>query len=172
MLCKSAVLACLLAVAVYSDIRYYRISNFIAAPAIAAGFIINAVTGGPKGLLAACLAAAAPAVLLMILFALRMMGAGDIKLFSAAGAIMGPHFILYAVVFSFLVGGVMAAAVILLRRNAKSRLSHIAAYLKTVLLCRTLVPYTEFEDKSDGAKFHFSPAIAAGCCIQLSILLL
>jgi prepilin peptidase CpaA len=166
------VLLLLLIVAVAGDIHNYRISNLTVALGLAAGLLLNFIFNGIEGLAWSILASILPAVLLIILFALRMLGAGDIKLFCAIGAIMGVQFVLYTMAFSFLAGGIMAICIMLFRGNFKQRLKHIAIYLKTCFLTRTFMPYTDFGDKSDGAKFHFSLAIAAGCITQTLLTIL
>lgn len=171
MLSKTLVLVLLLAVAVTGDIRCYKISNMTVAAGLAAGLALNSLQSGFSGLLGSLLSTVIPAAALSILFAMRMLGAGDIKLFCAIGSIMGIKFNLYAVLYSFLAGGIIALVIMLGRKNIKERFVHIATYLKSVYLSHALIPYTNFDSKSDGAKFHFSPAIAAGCCIQLLILL-
>ncbi len=165
------VLAVILAAAVTGDILRCRISNTIVAAGLAAGFLINFLAEGSSGLVKSTLGALLPVLLLFILFALRMLGAGDIKLFCAVGAIMGAEFTAYAAAFSFLAGGIIALTVMLARGNVRRRFAFVAAYLKTVFLTQSFVPYTEFDDKADGAKFRFSPAIAAGCCIQAVFML-
>ena len=57
-----------------------------------------------------------PLVLLFPLFYLQMLGAGDIKLFCALGCVLGMK-ILPCMVFSFLIGGVFSAVVLLLHRG-------------------------------------------------------
>lgn len=165
------ILLVILAAAVTGDILRSRISNAIVAAGIAAGFLMNFLAEGSGGLIKSALGTLLPALLLFTLFALRMLGAGDIKLFCAVGAIMGAGFTAYAAAFSFLAGGIIALAIMLARGNVRERFAFVAVYLKTVFLTQSFVPYTDFNDKSDGAKFRFSPAIAAGCCIQ-SVLLL
>lgn len=169
MIGKYITLLILLAIAVAGDIRSYRICNLTIALGLVAGLVLNFTVGGFEGLAWSILAAIIPAVLLIVLFALRMLGAGDIKLFCAIGAIMGITFVLYTMAFSFLAGGIMAAGIMLVRGNMKQRLGHIAAYLKTSFLTHSFIPYTDFSDKSDGAKFHFSLAIAAGCSVQIML---
>lgn len=166
---KAVVLILLLAAAMIGDIRCYRISNLTVASGLAAGLALNTIQSGFSGFLGSLLAAVLPAAALFVLFALRMIGAGDIKLFCAVGTIMGIEFILYTMLFSFLAGGIIAIGIMLGRGNLKERFVYIAMYLKSVFLSHNLIPYTNFTDKSDGAKFHFSPAIVAGSCLQLLI---
>ena len=170
MILRYVILALLLTIAAISDIRTYRVHNLTVALGLAAGLALNLAGGGLEGLAWSLLAAIIPAVLLFALFALRMLGAGDIKLFCAVGSVMGVKFVLYAMAFSFLAGGVMALGIMLVRGNIKQRLRHIATYLKTCFLTRTFMPYTDFSNKSDGGKFHFSLAIAAGCLLQILVL--
>ena len=167
MTAKHIALLLLLAASVAGDLRSYRVYNLPVAMGFAAGLILNSVTGGFEGFASALLASVIPAALLLALFALRMLGAGDIKLFCAIGAIMGIRFVFYAMAFSFLAGGVMAIGIMMARRNLIRRLKHIASYIRTVFYTQSFIPYTNFGDKSDGAKFRFSLAIAAGCAIQI-----
>lgn len=171
MLIKIVVLVLILTVAMATDFRRYRIYNLLIAIGLVAGLALNGLQSGLLGILGSLLAAVVPAVVLIMLFALRMIGAGDIKLFCTIGSIMGIEFILYAMLFSFLAGGFIALAIMLGRRNLKERFVYIATYLRSVYLAHTMIPYTNFNDKSDGAKFHFTPAITVGCCVQLLILL-
>ncbi len=166
MLLRYVLLGLLLLTAATGDIRNYRINNVTVAAGMIAGLVLSLVSGGLSGLASSIFAAILPAILLIALFALRMLGAGDIKLFCAAGSMMGVTFILPAMAFSFLSGGVAALFIMLVRGNIKQRFRHISIYLKTSFFTGKLSPYTDFNDKSDGAKFHFSLAITAGCIIQ------
>lgn len=122
---------------------------------------------GLKGGAMAIVGMLIPILILLPLFALRMLGAGDIKLFASVGAIMGSRFVLNAMIYSFLSGGLMALLLMILRKNGRERLRHLATYMKTCFLTLSLQPYTDFNDKSDGAKFRFSYAIACGCATAI-----
>lgn len=164
---KHVVLLLLLAVSAVSDLRHYRIYNLPNAIGLSAGLVLNFIYGGFEGFAFALLAAILPAVVLMALFILRMLGAGDIKLFCAIGATMGIRFVLYAMALSFLAGGVIAIILMVARRNLIHRLKHISSYIRTIFYTQSFIPYTNFSNKADGAKFHFSLAIAAGCVMQI-----
>lgn len=172
MFIKYAVLVLLLFLTVNSDMRYFRIKNLHIICGLSAGFVLNLLSDGLQGLVSSFLAAMIPIFILLLLFVMRMMGAGDIKLYSAIGSIMGPEFIIYTLGFSFLFGGVLAITIMLFRGSIRARLHHLALYLKILFLTRNFTPYTGFYDKSDGSKFHFAPAIAAGCCLQFILIIL
>ena len=153
----------LLLLAVISDRRTYKIKNSLHGVFILIGVGLELWQNGLKGGSIAVVAMIIPILILFPLFALRMLGAGDIKLFASIGAIMGSGFVLNAMVYSFLSGGLMALLLMILRKNGRERLRHLIAYMKTCFLTLSLQPYTDFNDKSDGAKFRFSYAIACGC---------
>ncbi len=171
MVLEYIILSVVLVVAIIDDIRNYRIHNPVVLSGLVAGLSLNLIQSGLHGLLTSFLAALIPVLILLPLFALRMLGAGDIKLFCAIAAIMGIEFIFYSMVFAFLAGGVIALVIMLTRKNALERIRYIAAYLKSIYLSHSALPYTSFGNKKDGAKFHFSPAIAVGCFIQIMVLL-
>jgi len=134
-----------------------------------AGMLTNLISGGADGFRASLGGIILPVLLLILLYGLRMLGAGDIKLFGAIGAIMGPGFVLRTVIYSFLAGGVIALTALIVRRNGRKRLAHIHRYMKSCFLAFSLLPYTEFSDKSDGGKFHFAYAVATGTVICVMI---
>jgi prepilin peptidase CpaA len=155
-------LAVLILLAVISDIRTCKIKNSIIIIFTAAGLATGIINAGMQGLAYSLAGAAIPLVLLFILYALKMLGAGDIKLLCAAGAIGGAGFIPYGIAYSFLSGGLIALVIMLLRKNAGKRARHFLSYIKSCFLSRSLLPYTDLPDRSDGAKFRFSIAIACG----------
>jgi len=108
-----------------------------------------------------------PVLILFVFYALRMLGAGDIKLFSAIGAIMGTKFVLYAIAFSFMAGGVIALIILSVNRGWKNRMLYLFNYLKCCFLANSFLPYSDFEEKNDGSKFHFTFAITIGVIISL-----
>jgi prepilin peptidase CpaA len=150
-----------------SDIETYKIKNIIVYPFIIIGIITNLYLDGIGGLFFSLKGVIIPIFLLNILFILRMLGAGDIKLFSAIGAIMGGKFVLYTILYSFLCGGFIALLLIIIRKNAMERFKELYIYLKNSFITSSILPYTDFKDKSDGGKFRFTMAVTCGICISL-----
>jgi prepilin peptidase CpaA len=118
---------------------------------------------GAQGFLDSLIGCVLPILVLLLLYALKMLGAGDIKLFSAIGAIMGVKFVLYSLVFSFLAGGIIAIIVMLVRRNFNERLAFLINYLKNCILTRSVQPYPDFLNSS--GRFRFSYAIVFGTIV-------
>ena len=146
-----------LVLAAIIDGRELRVPNWLTYPLALAGLAFVTAFGGAGGLLSGVEGLALGLALLLPLYAIGGMGAGDVKLLAAAGAWVGPWHILGAFVATGLVGGVMALAMIarsgaFARHRAQfgmiageiatirspSRLSEIAAARKSRML---LLPY-------------------------------
>jgi prepilin peptidase CpaA len=159
---KLVIISALLILALVSDLTTYRIKNSITYSFMLVGLIANFVLKGPEGVLFSLQGIMLPVVGLILLYIMRTIGAGDIKLLSAVGAMMGASFILYATVYSFICGGVIASLLILIRRNGIERFKYLLSYMKSCLISMELLQYADFKDKQDNGKFHFSIAVASG----------
>ena len=80
-----------------------EIANVWLAAGWAAGFWIQLSPGG-RGAAAFAAGSLLPLALLAVLFWFRMLGAGDIKLLSALGGLMGASAVLQCIFWSFLFG--------------------------------------------------------------------
>ncbi|MCH1981116.1 prepilin peptidase [Ruminococcus sp. OA3] len=98
--------------------------------------------------------AAVPILLLAGLFMFRMLGPGDIKLFSALGGVMGVLPIVRCMICSFLIGAVLSAAVILLCGNAGERLRYFTAYISQCCKEKRIHPYYRTGRRMEN--IHFS----------------
>lgn len=162
---KMFFLVLLLLLALISDIKTFRIKNSITLSFTAIGLAINIAENGFNGFLEALCGVTLPIILLLLLYTSRMLGAGDIKLFCSIGAIMGWRYILWNMAFAFMSGGVMAFIIILIHRNGLLRLRYMTNYLKGCFLTLSLLPYSEFSNKSDGSIMRFSYAVVAGTVV-------
>ena len=77
--------------AAWSDFRTRRIPNWITVPGAALGFAMQAFYGGLHGALASLTGAGLGLGVFIALYIAGGMGAGDVKLFSAVGALTGPQ---------------------------------------------------------------------------------
>lgn len=92
----------------YYDVRYRRIPNAFVLAALIGGVVINTIMGGFHGLsssLAGCLLAF---VLMFALHVFGAMGAGDVKLFAAIGAVTGAQLVVPTFFVVVLTGGLLA----------------------------------------------------------------
>jgi len=152
----------LILLSLISDYKHYRVKNTIVYPFMAAGLLTNLFFYGIHGFSLSLMATVVPVIVLFLLYNLKMLGAGDIKLFAAIGSIMGMKFTLYSIIYSFLMGGLIALVITCFRKNGYERLKYFLGYMKRCFLTLSLLPYTNLKDRSDGAKFRFSYAAALG----------
>jgi prepilin peptidase CpaA len=79
-----------LAVAVtYYDVRFRRIPNLLVLAALVAGLAINISFQGKSGALSSLSGLAVAFIPMFLLHVFGAMGAGDVKLFAAIGAVLG-----------------------------------------------------------------------------------
>jgi prepilin peptidase CpaA len=95
------------------DLKTGRIPNNITFPAMLLGLILNTYYSGWHGLVTSLAGLGLGVLLLFIPFAIGGMGAGDVKLLAAVGALNGHLFTFRAFLYGAIAGGVMALAVAL-----------------------------------------------------------
>lgn len=93
---------------IYYDVRYRRIPNAYVLAALISGLTINTVFGGFSGAVSSLGGCALGFLLIFVLHVFGAMGAGDVKLFSAIGAVTGAHLVLPTFVVVVLTGGLLA----------------------------------------------------------------
>jgi prepilin peptidase CpaA len=103
----------LVTLACISDLRTSRIPNVLTFSAAAGALMFHLVTGGwaAAGWSAAGLALGA--LLFFPMFALRGMGAGDVKLLAAVGAWLGPGPVVIVALMTSIAGGILGVIVAL-----------------------------------------------------------
>lgn len=107
-------LGILLACAVWHDMRERRIPNALVAGGAVAAVLLHVLltpAGGGLGALNALAGMALGLGLLLPMYMLRTLGAGDVKLMAMVGAFIGPQQVLSATLLTLLAGGVLALLV-------------------------------------------------------------
>jgi prepilin peptidase CpaA len=92
----------------YYDVRYRRIPNAFVLAALAAGLAMNGIFGGLPGVAASLGGCGLAFVLMFILHIFGAMGAGDVKLFAAIGAVTGAQLVVPTFLVVVLTGGLLA----------------------------------------------------------------
>jgi prepilin peptidase CpaA len=144
------------------DIRVQKIPNLITFPTMILGLIYYSITIGMDGLLFSMGGLGLGIAIFLILYIMGGMGAGDVKLMGAVGAITGPKGALYAALLSSIVGGVYALIVLFFNiQYFKDLIKRSWITLRSFILTRQLVliPADESEKKP---KLCYGVAIAIG----------
>jgi prepilin peptidase CpaA len=101
----------------YYDVRYRRIPNAYVLATLISGLSVNIIFGGLQGAMASLGGCLLAFTLMFILHVFGAMGAGDVKLFAAIGAVTGAQLVLPTFVVVVLTGGLLAF-VLMLRGGA------------------------------------------------------
>lgn len=116
----AVVLAAVASIAATTDMRDRRIPNWLVGSTLLIGFVLNVFLYGIPGLKNAALGLGISLVVYVPLYVLRAMGAGDVKLMAAIGALTGPGHWLRIFFLTALLGG-LAALVLIASRGSAGR---------------------------------------------------
>jgi len=181
---SSALLVIAVLVGAYSDWRWRRLPNWLtlgtALAGLALGLAGRGLDGGKDSLIGWLLGIA----LLFLPFALGGMGAGDVKLMGAVGALRGPSFVFISFIYTALIGGVVSLVLMAYQGRLcpllKSVLGWLWLALRCVFLYRSLPPLGSSQllapageegvaGKPKLTSIPYGLAIAAGSLLALAL---
>jgi prepilin peptidase CpaA len=129
-----AILFIPLAVAItYMDVRYRRIPNELVLLTFIGGLTINTIFGGSRGFLVSLGGFALAFGLMFVLHAFGTMGAGDVKLFAAIGAINGISLVLPTLMVVAITGGFFAICKMIYARRTVTTLLGVTQFFYGLL---------------------------------------
>lgn len=133
---RTGILLALLATAAYTDVRSYRIPNWLTGFGILVGLLLSVwnVKHPLHDLLFAFGGIAVGLFALLPLYLVRMLGAGDVKLMAMVGAFLGLPGTLHALAFVLVTGGLVAIAYALSRRVGRQVLENVKQITTSVAL--------------------------------------
>jgi prepilin peptidase CpaA len=152
-------LAAGLAAAAAIDLRTRRVPNPLTAGLALSGLGF-AATGISHVSVAASLAGLGLGLLLMLpghLFGGT--GAGDVKLFGAAGAVLGPAPMIGAFLYTAIAGGALAVIVAVQRRRLRR------TFDRTARLVKGAAAAADIAAPQENNRFPYAPAIAVGAIL-------
>ena len=132
-----------LVVATLTDVTSHRIPNTLLAPALSIAILAATAFGGMHGLQMAIAGFGVGLAMMLPLYLIGGMGAGDVKLLAVAGAFLGPHGALIAGVMTFVAG---------------------ALFGLIWLAWRVVHPSINYVQEN---RLAYAPAIAAGASISI-----
>jgi prepilin peptidase CpaA len=115
----------LTAIITYFDVRYRRIPNVFVLATLVCGLAINLFAGGLSGLAASAGGCLLAFGLMFVLHVFGAMGAGDVKLFAAVGAVFGSQLVVPTFMVVLLTGGALAVYTILRNGTALATLTRV-----------------------------------------------
>lgn len=144
-----------------TDIKGFKIKNKVVFPTIIIGLIYalicHSFLDGLYGMLIP--------LVLFPLYALKMLGAGDVKALCAIGAVLGFKLSVMTMLLTFISGGIIALGFMLFHKNFVARFQNLFRYFKNIFLMGKIEQYNY--GGSEKSYFRFSFAITAGTILAI-----
>ena len=144
------------------DVQHHRIPNWLTYPGMVLGILLRSLFFGWKGLssaFAGCLLAGA---IVFLFYAVRAMGAGDVKLLAAIGSIVGPSHVIVVLLATAICGGVLAIVYAIYSRRIGATLRNVGSVLQ-FHAASGMQAHPEFNlDNPSALRMPYGLAIAAG----------
>ena len=153
-----------LVVAAVIDGWKLKVPNWITFPLVVSGWVYGTACFGWQGLAASLLGTALGLGLLLPAYAIGGMGAGNVKLLAGVGAWVGAAVTLYAFCVSAIFGGIIAVAMVLLRRQWHHHARQFCTIVNEIAVVRSpsTLAATAAERKSSMLLLPYGIPIALG----------
>lgn len=158
----------LLLIATATDVARHRIYNWNTYPGILLGLGINTFLNGTDGLQFGLAGFLACGFIMLFCFVLFNMGGGDLKLIAMMGAFLGWQRGVEAMLWTFIIGGVMGVAVLLWQFGLWHIVKKTWGHLRLMMRARTWIPLDEKEREPLKRWLFLAPAGLAAGCLQFA----
>jgi len=173
----TCILLLLLCMAAYQDICSYRIGNMLVISGAILGVLLNVFLPTGISLYQSLAGWGVGLLLLLPLYLLRAMGAGDVKLMAMVGAFMGPQAIMVTLLYVLVAGGVLSVCFAMYRGVFKKLFTSTRIILSE-FMNKQFTPKSKHLPKASSftgitqdetAKMPYGLAIAVGTVIFLAV---
>ena len=169
-LANQIIVAALVIIAAAYDFRFRRIPNWLVLAGIVSGFVLNIRYGGFSGFRTAGFGFLLAFGIYVVLFALRAMGAGDVKLMAGVGSLVGPRNWFVIFLITAVVGGLLALVLVIAKKRLRRTLWNVGFILREMMSLRA--PYMTREEvdvtNPQAITLPHGVAIAAGTLLFLA----
>jgi prepilin peptidase CpaA len=117
----------------YMDVRYRRIPNKLVLAIFLVGLTMNTIFGGSHGLLLSLGGFGVSFGIMFFLHVFGTMGAGDVKLFAAIGAVNGLSLVIPTLMLVALTGGVLAILMMVYSGRVRSTMFGVMQFFYGLL---------------------------------------
>jgi len=154
--------AAFLLLAVHQDVRSLRIPNWLTFPSLLAAIALGAVHGGASGAGVALAGAGVALAVGFVPFALRWLGAGDVKAGMVLGALWGAETYLGVFWWMLVVGGLLALAFVAAQGGLLDLLARWARSAQATVLTRRLTYFRPAAGSAAARGLPFAVAMVLG----------
>ena len=178
-LLKSIIIIVLLSIAVINDLKTRKIPNRLTVPFALIGLGFNALIDFPSGILTGVFGFVVGFLIFLLPYMMKGMGAGDVKLMAAIGAITDWRTIVYVALFTSVLGGIVSLLSrartgdigLTLKRTGKLILFYFFSLMEKITSLPTMTYRKDkYRLKMTDSKVDYIPyaiAIAGGCVVTI-----
>jgi prepilin peptidase CpaA len=159
-------LTVILIIAAISDLRSYKIPNWLTFSTIIAGIVYYTYAKGYQGFLFSVKGVFLGIALLIFFYFMGGTGAGDVKLMGAVGGLLGPKGVFMAFLFTTLLGGIYAIVLLALHGGLKDKVKRYGMMLKTFIFSHRMI-YIPPDNKEKKPILCYGVVIALGTLISV-----
>ena len=159
-------------VALYFDLRIQKIPNKLSFTALFTGVVINFIVYGVNGVGASLAGVFVAFILFFPAFYFKILGAGDVKLMMAIGALLGPVIIGWSIAYAIIFGGVTSILLTIYKTGFVGIKNTFIRYYQCFLLRKYFKPE---EGEAASLRVPYAPALFLGwilACYQNEELML
>ena len=146
-----------------ADVRSSRVPNFITFPLALVGLGFHAISDSGNGILFSVEGLGLGFTLLIVFYVYGGMGAGDVKLLAAVGAVVGPLNVFVGFLFASLLGGLYAVAMMVWHLGLAQTAERIKIILVSMVFMRVNV--TASLEQTSLPKLRYALVIGLGTLI-------
>ncbi len=128
-------------IAVYMDLRFYRIPNGCILIGVVSGCIMTLVSYSAAGLLAVCVAMAVIFAVFYPFYLMGGLGAGDVKLLMVTGCFIRGERIIQYLLVTFMIAAMLSVIKGMLFQACRKRLLYFGRYMRKAVLTGSLDTY-------------------------------
>ncbi|WNR42249.1 A24 family peptidase [Paenibacillus roseipurpureus] len=143
------------------DIRHAKLPNKLTMCGTLIGLMFHSVTQGWTGFLFACMGALAGFFVVLLLHIIGALGAGDVKLFAAIGAMMGVSFALQTLMYAVLCAGLIGLFLLFIRKRLRATSHRLTNWILAIVALQKLETLLEIKHQKN-MKFPFMYAVLPG----------
>lgn len=140
------------------DVRKHKIPNWLSAGGMLVGILLHLILDGVDGLIFSFLGLLVAGGIFMVLYIFKAIGAGDVKLFAAIGAIVGVQMVLYMMMYSIIFAGIIAIIILLFTKTFLQKLMNAFFHILGSIFSKDLSSLEEYKT-TKATRFPFMYAV-------------
>ncbi len=118
------VLFTILTISIYTDWKKHKIYNSVTYTGMVLGFILNSIAYGSDGFISCCISFIVALLFFLIFYALKLIGAGDVKLILAIATLMNVFYAFAGLIIGSLLAGIYGIYIWIKTKNKRAKIPY------------------------------------------------